>query len=141
MTNSPKYVTESDFFNYWGTSLNSLLKDNSNISNKCNIFLRMAEARIMAWVDSHTFRVKKWEDLEGEELENFQRAILEQTMYIFRNSDIALDSGYDPEKGVIASKKVLDSITVPQVVIDYLINAGLYNHTINNRFRRIRNLF
>jgi hypothetical protein len=141
MRTEPKFVTPMDFYNYHGIDLNAMLKVNNNVSNKANIFLMQIESRIMSWIDSHTFRNIRWEELEGDRLENFQKAILTQAMYVYRNSDIAMDSGYDPEKGIIAAREELEKIEISRATIDFLVAAGLFNLNIENRFRRITSLY
>lgn len=133
----PKFVNTSDFENYWGESL-STLKDDNNTSNKDNIFLRRIEQRLMNWIDANTFRNTKWDELTDFQLENFQIAILEQAMYVFKNSDIALDSGYDPETGKVADRDFMTSIEICSPAINALKTAGLYNHAIDNRRRYFR---
>lgn len=138
MRTEPRFVTPADFFNYWGVDLNFLLKNQANISNKANIFLMLVEDRLMNWIDTNTFRNVKWEDLTPFQLENLQLAILTQAMYVYRNSDISLDSGYDPEKGIIAPKEQLNKIVICEAAIDFLRSAGLFNLTISNKRRRTR---
>lgn len=141
MRSTPMFVEPMAFYNYWGVDLNVLLKVKDNLSNKANLFLMMVEDRLMSWIDSHTFRNIPWEELEGERLENFQKAILTQAMYIFRNSDITMDSGYDPEKGIVAPREQLEKIEISRAALDFLTVAGLYNHKIQNRIRVISSLY
>ena len=138
MRTEPRFVSSDDFRNYWGVDLNAELRDNDNVSNKANIFLMIVEDRVMSWIDANTFRNVPWEKLSAFQLEEFQKAILTQAMYMFRNSDISLDSGYDPEKGIIASKEDLDKITISQSAINFLKTAGLCNYNISNRRRKTR---
>ena len=140
MRTEAQFVTPMDFYNYYGIDLNSMLKVNNNTSNKSNIFLARVESRLMSWIDSHSYRNIEWDDLEGRRLEFFQEAILIQAMYIYRNSDISMDSGYDPEKGIVAAREELEKIEISRATLDCLINAGLFNLQIQNRFRTITSL-
>lgn len=140
MRTEAQFVTPMDFYNYYGIDLNSMLKVNNNTSNKSNIFLARVESRLMSWIDSHSYRNIEWDDLEGKRLELFQEAILIQAMYIYRNSDISMDSGYDPEKGIVATREELEKIEISRATLDCLINAGLFNLQIQNRFRTITSL-
>ena len=72
------------------------------------------------------------------QIENLQYAILTQAMYVFRNSDISLDSGYDPERGIIAERQKLKDLTISDSALDFLKTAGLYNHKIRNKRRFTR---
>lgn len=133
----PKFITPDDFENYWGVNLNASLKGD-NYSNKANVFLRMVEDRIFEWIDAETFRVTDWDTLTDFQLEKVQKAILEQAMYVYKNSDIALDSGYDPDVGIVVDKEKLDKIVMCGPAINCLKNAGLYNQKIRNRRRFTR---
>ncbi|MBR3208856.1 MAG: hypothetical protein IKF82_01165 [Bacilli bacterium] len=145
----PQFVSADDFINYWGLNLSLRLKNDDNLSNKTNIFLSQIEDRLMAWVDANTFRTIPWEYYKDEyeykteeerkvaqvRKEAFKKAILNQAMYVYRNSNIGLDSGYDPEKGVIVQSQELQAIEICRPAIDYLKTAGLYNHVMRNTFR------
>ena len=135
MNMEPRFISSDDFYNYWGIDLIEKLKNNGNPSNKANIFLRRIENNLMAWIDANTFRNLSWYDLSDFQLENFKYALLEQAMYVYRNTDISLDSGYDPEKGIIVSKNELEAITICSPALIFLKLAGLYNLTVTNRMR------
>lgn len=130
----PRYVSADDFENYWGVNLNAKLKGD-NYSNKADKFLLRIENRLMTWLDANTFRVYRWDELNDEQLEKFQLAILEQAMYVFKNSDLALDSGYDPDSGIIADYEIINKIAICQPTIDLLKTAGLFNLRIYNKRR------
>lgn len=146
----PDFVTPNDFLNYWGVDLNAKLRGNTpGPTNKAESFLKRIEDRLMAWIDSNTFRLTTWDYYkDNAEYRNereakkakvqkdaWKKAILTQAMYVFKNSDIGMDSGYDPEKGIIADKRSLDDIEICRQAIDFLKVAGLYNHVVKNRFR------
>lgn len=146
----PKFVTPNDFLNYWGIDLNvKLRRGTTGPENVAESFLKRVEDRLMTWIDANTFRLTPWDYytdnyVYGNENEAklaklrkdyWKKAILVQAMYVFKNSDIGLDSGYDPEKGIIAEKASLDEIEISRQAIDFIKNAGLYNHVVKNRFR------
>lgn len=135
---TPKFVTPSEFLNYWGIDLNARLRDDDEPSNKAERFLCRVERRLMNWIDANTYRNIAFEDLNGKQLEAWQLSILTQAMYIFKNSDIGLDSGYDPEHGIVAQKAQLEEIEICRQALDYIKEAGLYNQVIDNRFRYLR---
>lgn len=138
MIGQPKFITVDDFRNYWGMDLRSMLAPNDNVSNQAETFLARIEDRLMNWIDNHTFRRVKYEELTDFQLENFKKAILTQAMYIYRNGDLGIDSGYDAEKGKIISRDELNEIEVCQAAINYLSNAGLFNLVMKNRPRNYR---
>ncbi len=135
MEYTPRFVTSEEFLNYWGVDLNSRLVGYDNKSNKADIFLRRVEDRLMAWIDSNTYRDVPYESLQGKQLEAWKLAILTQANYIFSNNEIMLDSGYDPEKGIVASRSDLEKIEICQAAIDYIKVAGLYNLCVSNKNR------
>ena len=136
----PKFISPSDFYNYWGVDLNSALKSDNNVSNKANTFLKIVEDRLMSWIDSNSFRNTNWDEIWEYDhmLECFQKAILTQAMYVYRNSDIALDSGYDPDSGFVAKKQELQSIVICEAALNYLREGGLFNQVISAHRRGIR---
>lgn len=145
----PQFVSAEDFLNYWGVDLRKELKGDGDESFKADRFLRKIEDRLMTWIDANTFRVTPWDYYKddfvpkndwqkkfvNEQKDYWRKAILTQAMYVFRNSDIGMDSGYDPEKGIIAPETDLQAIEICRPCIDYLKSAGLYNHVVKNRPR------
>ena len=134
------FVSPQDFNNYWGIDLNVVLPETGSEldSNKADMFLMRVEDRLMAWLDANTYRTYLWESIEGNDKEAMQKAIIIQAMYIFRNSDLSTDSGYDPQRGVVIAKKDLQSIEICDAAVDILKASGLYSRTIKNRRRYIR---
>lgn len=133
---TPRYVTVDDFDAYHNVNLREMLRSGANESNAANAFLFRVENLLMARIDSQTFRRFRYEELKGKQLEAFQMAILEQAMYTFRNGDLGMDSGYDAEKGMIASKADIEGIIVCDNAITILSNAGLWNLVMKNRPRK-----
>lgn len=140
MNTEPRFVSPSDFENYWGLNLNAALKSDNNMSNKANTFLKIVEDRLMSWIDSNSFRNTDWDEIKEYDhmYECFQKAILTQAMYVYRNSDIALDSGYDPDSGFVAKKGELQSVVICEAALNYLREGGLFNQVIGNT-RRVMN--
>ena len=140
MFGQPKFITVDDFKNYWGIDLRSVLRSDNNESNQAERFLARVEDRLMNWIDNHTFRRIKYEDLKFRpyQYENWQKAILTQAMYMYKNGDLGMDSGYDAEKGVVAARSDLVELEVCQATIDYLSNAGLFNLNVKNRARTLQ---
>ena len=135
MRTEPRFVKPSDYFNYTGKDLNYILKVDSNESNKANLFLMQIEDRLLARIDTISFRNVRWEDLTPFQLENLQKAIITEADYIIRNSDLFTDSGYDIERGEIISFDKLQKISICRTSLDLLKNCGLLNYVIVNRNR------
>ena len=112
-----KYITEEEFKQYTGIDLSLELKDDDNPSNKVQSFLCRVEIRIATFIDSNFHRNV---ELEYPKFSDYQKyhyklALLEQCLYVFKNGDISVDSGYDSEKGVMISsgekKKIVFCLT------------------------------
>jgi len=135
MRTQPQFVTPDDFFNYTGKDLNACLQINDNLSNAANLFLMQIEDRLLTRIDIMSFRTRRWDQLTPFQTESLQKAIIEEALYIIRNSDIFSDSGYDLERGEIISNEKLRGIEISRVARDYLVNSGLLNQVIQNRYR------
>lgn len=140
MRTTPRFVNYLDFYNYWSIDLNAEQKNKDNVSNKTNLFLLRVEDALLDWIDSRSFRRIQWEDLGPEQMDALQRAIITHAMYIYRNTDVSLDSGYDPEKGVVISIEQIKAIQVSPAVENILISKGILNLKIGNRLRTIKPL-
>ena len=70
---------------------------------------------------------------EGETLYRSAKALLEQAIYIFKNSDISVDSGYDPEQGVKISRRTIEELSLAPNAKNYLRLCGLWSRHIDNR--------
>jgi hypothetical protein len=135
MRTEPRFVKESDYNNYTGKNLKSILDPNSEIQNACNLFLLQIENRLMTKVDNMSFRTRSWDNLTPLQKEKMQLAIIEQAEYTLRNGDLFTDSGYDIEKGEIIPAEKLRQIEVCGMALEYLQSCGLLNKNIKNRYR------
>lgn len=132
-----KFVTADDFYQYWGIDLNSRLRDgdDTNDSSKADIFLGRLEKRVMSWIDKNSFRVVPWNNLSEFQLDMFKCALLEQAMYMWRNGDIDMDSGYDQSSGLVIDPNTKASLVMCEPAINFLITSGIMNQKITNRKR------
>ena len=133
-------VTPDDFKNMFGKDLRNMLKGSDNDSNYAEIFLNMVQSFLMDWCDDNGFRRVRFEELVGVQLEYFQKAVLHQAYYAWRNGAVALglDSGYDSEKGIVVTRDDLEKIGVPSRVVTMLHKSGLFNLKMHNRPRITR---
>lgn len=138
MIGKPKYVTVDEFKNYWGLDLRNALRGDDNESTQAERFLARVEDRLMNWIDNNTFRRIGYDCLNPYQMENFKKAILTQAMYMYKNGDIGIDSGYDAERGIVTSRGDLIELEVCQAAINYLSNAGLFNLVMKNRPRVLK---
>lgn len=139
--NGPRFITIDEFDNYWGANLREMLRDSANPSNQADLFLARVENRLMSYIDNNTFRRYRYEDLRGGQLAAFKEAIILQAMYVYKNGDIGMDSGYDAEHGTLVKRTELVEISVCQDAIDILSNAGLWNLAMKNKPRTFGSSF
>ena len=132
---APKFITIDEFDNYWSANLREMLRTSANPSNQAELFLARVENRLMAYIDNNTFRRYEYEELQGKQLAAFKEAIILQAMYVYKNGDIGMDSGYDAERGSVINRANLVEISVCQDAIDALSNAGLWNLAMKNKPR------
>ena len=69
--------------------------------------------------------------------EHYKKALLEQAIYIFRNSDISVDSGYDPDKGEVMNLDRLKKIALAPNALNHLRMCGLTNRLLTYRTKGI----
>lgn len=123
-----RYITVDEFFEYTGINLREELNDTNNPSDKAEAFLVRIEDRMEAFLNAHFFKLitdewPYWNDLNKG---YYKKALIEQALYVFKNGDISVDSGYDPEKGMVASKPALTEITIAPNAKNYLMLCGMW---------------
>lgn len=128
-----RYITKDEFKEYSGIDLDARLKDDDNPSDKANAFLMRLETRMEAFLNANFFRNVnvEFQSFTDFQKEHYKYALMEQGIYILRNGDISTDSGYDPEKGVVANQKSLRELTVAPNAKEHLALCGLWSRKIN----------
>ena len=129
MTIQTRYITPDDFKEYFGIDLGAQLKGNANPSDKAMAFLKRIEDRMQSFVNAHFFKniSEYWTIFSDYQKEKYQLALLEQAIYVFRNGDISVDSGYEPEQGFVISRNAIKELTLAPNAINYLIECGIWN--------------
>lgn len=109
-----KYITPDEFKDYFGIDLSLELNDDTNPSNKAMAFLKRIEDRVESIVDVECFRQvdREYPCFSDYQKKHYKRALLEQAIYVFQNGEISVDSGYDPEKGVIVDNSKLKELSL-----------------------------
>ena len=132
-----KYITKDDFKQYFGIDLENTLKTDDNPSLTADSFLYRIETRMNTDLDCYFYRNvdKEFPKFTDYQKEHYKLALLEQAMYVLRNGDISVDSGYDMDQGIKESRSKLNSITYSQNAINNLILCGLWCRKIKNRSR------
>ena len=134
MTIQTRYITADEFTQYTGIDLSKELRDTDNPSDKVSAFLKRVEDRMEVYMNAKFFKNvgELYPRLSDEQKMHYKLALIEQALYIFRNSDISVDSGYDPEKGIIANKKELTGLVIAPNARDHLRMTGLWTRHIGN---------
>lgn len=132
-----KYISADEFLQYTGINLHTQLKDDDNQSNKVNAFILRIETRMEAFINANFYRNvdKEFPNFTEYQKEHYKLALIEQTLYILRNSDISTDSGYDPERGETISADKLKAMSIAPNAKDQLMLCGLWCRKILNRGR------
>jgi len=109
-----KYITPDEFRDYFGIDLALELPDDTNPSNKAMAFLKRIEDRVEAIVDTECFRQvnREYPNFSDYQKIHYKRALLEQAIYVFQNGDISVDSGYDPEKGIVIDRTKVQELSL-----------------------------
>lgn len=109
-----KYITPDEFKDYFGIDLSLELNDDTNPSNKAMAFLKRIEDRVESLVDVECFRQvnREYPCFSDYQKEHYKRALLEQAIYVFKNGEISVDSGYDPENGVVVDSAKLKELSL-----------------------------
>lgn len=132
-----KYITEEDFKDFFGIDLASSFKEDDNPSNQVDAFLRRIEIRIEAYLNANFYRniESEFPEFTNYQKEHFRYALLEQAMYVLKNGDISVDSGYDQDEGIKATRTQLRELSISQNCKEQLILCGLWCRKINTRAR------
>jgi len=124
-----KYITLDEFKEYFNIDLTQEMGSDT----VANAFLKRIENRLQTYVESH-FNCNidmKYPCFTDYQKKHYKLALLEQAIYIFKNSDISVDSGYDPEKGEIANQPGVKHAIAPNCK-DNLRLCGIWNRNIPN---------
>ena len=122
-----KYITLDEFQEYFNIDLRAAF----GTQEKAQAFLKRIEDRLATFVDSkfNTNIDRKYPCFTDYQKKHYKLALLEQCIYVFKNGDISVDSGYDPEKGEIAKT---EKYAIAPNCKDNLRLCGIWNRNIPN---------
>jgi hypothetical protein len=123
-----QYITLEDFFEYSGENLEAEIKSDDNPSRTAEAFLRRIEIRMEAFLSAnfHINIDEQFKRFSDYQKLHYKYALLEQAIYVFRNSEISTDSGYDADKGIITSRGQIDQIKISPNAKEQLQLCGLW---------------
>ena len=124
-----KYIT-IDEFNQYFPEIN--LVEAFGTKEKALAFIKRWEDRLGSFINASFNRNidMLFPIFTDYQKEHYKLALLEQCLYIFRNSDISTDSGYDPDKGEITSRGKINALTIAPNCKRELILCGIWNRNI-----------
>lgn len=123
-----RYISLDEFNEYFSIDLVASFKSET----KAQAFLKRIEDRLSTFVDANFNRNidKLYPQFTDYQKEHYKLALLEQCIYIYRNSDVSTDSGYDPEKGEIMSRDKIVALSIAPNCKQNLILCGIWNRCI-----------
>lgn len=130
-----KYITPEDFLAYTGINLLEELKDDDNPSNKANAFLFRVENRLESYISAYLYKDmnKEFNNFSDFQKLHYKYAIIEQALYVLKNGDISVDSGYDFESNKVVIKKAeLEQRIIGINAKNELMRIGIWNRNIRN---------
>ncbi len=125
-----RWITSDDFKAIYGIDLDLRLKGYDNISRKSDIFLSKIEMDCETYIQGNYYRKINFEKMTPFQQRNFKLGLLAQAYYVFRNGDLSSDSGYDPEKGIIAPRGKIEDITISSIALNYFKICNLLTRHI-----------
>lgn len=130
-----QYITPDDFKDYFGIDLGEELKGTANPSDKAYAFLKRIEDRMEAFLNANFFKniSVEWACMSPYQKEKYRLALLEQAIYVFKNGDISVDSGYDPEEGIKISRHAQTEIILAPNCKNNLRLCGMWTGHIGTR--------
>lgn len=126
-----KYITLDEFDEYFPEiHIRQALGD----EQKALAWLKRIEDRMHTYIDSNFNRDidRAYPVFTEYQKYHYKRALLEQAIYIFRNSDLTVDSGYDPEKGEVMNVGRLKKLHIAPNAYDELRLCGLTDRQLRS---------
>lgn len=123
-----RYITLDDIREYSGVDLVTELGS----TEAALAFLARIEVRMEAFLDArmHQSVSKRYPNLSDNQKLHYKYALLEQCIYIWKNGDVSVDSGYDPQEGFKADQGSLLTIEICRNAKEHLILAGLWSYKL-----------
>ena len=126
-----RYITVNDFNNYF-PEIN--LREELGTEENAVAFIVRLENRMETFINANFNRCieKEYPVFTEYQKKHYKQALLEQAIYIYKNSDISVDSGYDMDKGEVVSRdKIVQSSIAPNAKQELLL-CGLWNRNIRS---------
>lgn len=124
-----KYITLDDYREYFAPK--DLVQELGNEENALAFLVRL-ENRMEAYIDSNFNKNidKQYPKFTDYQKKHYKLALLEQAIYIVRNGDVSVDSGYDPDKGEVMNVDRVKHLAIAPNCINELRLCGIWNRNI-----------
>lgn len=124
-----KYITLDEFTQYFP---NEDLIASMGSQEGAIAFLKRIEDRMEAYVGANFDKnvERLYREFNDYQKEHYKRALLEQCIYVLKNGDISVDSGYDPERGEIVNITTLKKLALSFNSKEELLLCGLWSRHI-----------
>ena len=132
-------ITPEEFLEYTGVNLAVELRGidhrAGNPSNAVSAWLERNRIRLNTWIDQHYYGGLGFGYREPTDYEryHYKLALLEQCYYVFKNGDIASDSGRDDNGAMRMSRDDIKELSIAPETIRHLNLAGLYSRRIGGK--------
>lgn len=124
-----KYITLDEFREYFvDVDLREALQTNESAT----AFIVRIEDRMETFLEAN-FNLnidRRYPTFTDYQKKHYKRALLEQAIYVYRNGDISVDSGFDVDRGVIADINTIKKLSIAPNAKQELILCGLWNRHI-----------
>lgn len=123
-----KYISLDEFKDYFQIDLIEEL----GTQEKALAFLRRIEDRMESYLGANLNKnvVRLYANFSDYQKECYKRALLEQAIYVFKNCDISVDSGYDTERGLIVDQETIKKLSLSLNTKENLVMCGLWSRHI-----------
>ena len=135
-----KYVSVDEFRDYF---VDIDLRAELGTDESALAFLKRIEDRMESFIDANFHRQveREYPVFTDYQKKHYKRALLEQAIYVFRNGDLSVDSGYDKERGVVADINQIRRVAIAPNTKQELMLCGLWSRHINGSHNALWWLF
>lgn len=130
-------ITPDEFREYTGIDLEAELKPDGMPGSTAERFIRRNGLRMEAYLETicHRRLETAYRELNSFQKEKYKLALIEQSLYVFKNGDISTDSGYDPASGPKATPRYLADAYLAPNAKNYLLQAGIMSRDVFGKGR------
>ena len=132
-----RFISLDEFRGYTGIDLEARLKKDDNPGSTAVMFLKRCADRVEAYIEANYHRriEREYPHFTNYQKEKYKLGLIEQALYILKNGDISVDSGYDPQEGVKASRGVINELSLSPNAKNYFLLAGVLTRYLKTKGR------